>query len=329
MKKEVQIGLVAIIAIAVAYYGFSFLLGKQILRKGTQFYALYPSSGGIAIDNHVKLNGISVGKVNKVSLSDKKDGSVLVGFYIDHDNAAVTDSTIAKVASLDLFGTMAVILQNTRAGNVLGDGDTVMSEVEGDLKSAVDERLRPLEEKTNALIGSMDSLVSSIQIILDEDTRKNLHSSFKSINKSLKVFERTAGTLDASVEKETKRFDSILYNINSITANLNNNNERIDNVLKNFSDISDSLAKADITGTFDKAGKTLENVAVVMEKIEKGEGTMGMLINNDSLYNNLNESSAELDKLLEDMRVNPNRYVHFSVFGRKEKSAEKPKKKER
>ncbi len=329
MKKEVQIGLVAIIAIAVAYYGFSFLLGKQILRKGTQFYALYPSSGGIAIDNHVKLNGISVGKVNKVSLSDKKDGSVLVGFYIDHDNAAVTDSTIAKVASLDLFGTMAVILQNTRAGNVLGDGDTVMSEVEGDLKSAVDERLRPLEEKTNALIGSMDSLVSSIQIILDEDTRKNLHSSFKSINKSLKVFERTAGTLDASVEKETKRFDSILYNINSITANLNNNNERIDNVLKNFSDISDSLAKADITGTFDKAGKTLESVAVVMEKIEKGEGTMGMLINNDSLYNNLNESSAELDKLLEDMRVNPNRYVHFSVFGRKEKSAEKPKKKER
>ena len=329
MKKEVQIGLVAIIAIAVAYYGFSFLLGKQILRKGTQFYALYPSSGGIAIDNHVKLNGISVGKVNKVSLSDKKDGSVLVGFYIDHDNAAVTDSTIAKVASLDLFGTMAVILQNTRAGNVLGDGDTVMSEVEGDLKSAVDERLRPLEEKTNALIGSMDSLVSSIQIILDEDTRKNLHSSFKSINKSLKVFERTAGTLDASVEKETKRFDSILYNINSITANLNNNNERIDNVLKNFSDISDSLAKADITGTFDKAGKTLESVAVVMEKIEKGEGTMGMLINNDSLYNNLNESSAELDKLLEDIRVNPNRYVHFSVFGRKEKSAEKPKKKER
>jgi len=329
LKKEVQIGLVAIIAIAVAYYGFSFLLGKQILRKGTQFYALYPSSGGIAIDNHVKLNGISVGKVNKVSLSDKKDGSVLVGFYIDHDNAAVTDSTIAKVASLDLFGTMAVILQNTRAGNVLGDGDTVMSEVEGDLKSAVDERLRPLEEKTNALIGSMDSLVSSIQIILDEDTRKNLHSSFKSINKSLKVFERTAGTLDASVEKETKRFDSILYNINSITANLNNNNERIDNVLKNFSDISDSLAKADITGTFDKAGKTLESVAVVMEKIEKGEGTMGMLINNDSLYNNLNESSAELDKLLEDMRVNPNRYVHFSVFGRKEKSAEKPKKKER
>lgn len=317
------------ITIAVAYYGFNFLLGKQILRKGTQYYALYPSSGGISIDNHVKLNGISVGKVNEVSLSGKKDGSVLVGFYIDHDHATVTDSTIARVASLDLFGTMAVVLKNTGAGSPLGDGDTVLSEVEGDLKSAVDERLRPLEEKTNTLIGSMDSLVSSIQIILDEDTRNNLHSSFKSISKSLKVFERTAGTLDESVQKETKRFDSILYNINSITANLNDNNERIDNVMRNFSDISDSLAKADITGTFDKAGKTLESVAVVMEKIERGEGTMGMLINNDSLYNNLNESSAELDKLLEDMRVNPKRYVHFSVFGRKDKTAEKPKKKER
>lgn len=329
MKKEIQIGIVALIAVAVAYYGFSFLLGKQILRKGTQFYALYPSSGGITIDNQVKLNGINVGKVNKVTLSGRKDESVLVGFYIDNEHAKVTDSTIAKVASLDLFGTMAVVLQNTGAGNPLGDGDTVMSEVEGDLKSAVDERLRPLEEKTNALIGSMDSLVTSIQIILDEDTRKSLHSSFKSINRSLKVFERTAGTLETSVDKETKRFDSILYNINSITANLEENNARVDNVLKNFSDISDSLTKADITGTFDKAGKALDNVAGIMEKIEKGEGTMGMLVNNDSLYNNLNEASLEMDKLLEDMRVNPGRYIHFSVFGRRDKSPEKPKKKER
>ncbi len=329
MKKEVQIGLVALTAIAVAYFGFSFLLGKQILRKGDQFYAVYPSSGGIAVDNHVKLNGISVGKVNEVELTSEGDGAVLVGFYIDHESVRITDSTVAKIASLDLFGTMAVVLSNTSVGNPLASGDTVASQVQGDLRSVVDERIRPLEKKTNELIGSMDSLVHSIQLILDHETRQNLQNSFKSINKSLQVFESTANTLDASVEKETKRIDSILLNVNAIAENIKQNEENITNVLSNFSNISDSLAKADIVGTFDKAGKTMNNVSDIMEKIDRGEGTMGMLINNDSLYNNLNEATLELDKLLEDMRVNPKRYMHFSVFGRREKPAEKPNMKER
>lgn len=329
MKKEIKIGIVALLALVVAYFGFSFLMGIQVFNSGPTYHAVYQSANGITQDKDIIMNGITVGKVTNVELDPTSGGRVFVSFFIDHENVRVTDSTVARISSLDLFGSKAIVLSNTGAGNYLEDGDTLIAESESDLRSAVDERLRPLEQKTNSLIGSVDSLVTSIQIILDEDTRNNLSSSFKRINSTVSIFEGTVNRVDTIVESEAKRLDSIMYNVNSITYNLEQNSGKINKIIHNFSSISDSLAKANIAQTFSKAGNAMERTASIMEKIDKGEGTAGMLINNDSLYHQLNEASLELDKLLEDIRVNPERYMHFSVFGRKDKSGRKPKKKER
>lgn len=252
-----------------------------------------------------------------------------MGFRVTNKTVKVTENTIARISSLDLFGSKAITLQGEMMGDPAKTGDTLNSAIEGDLKAEVDKRLQPLEKKTNDLIGSIDSVVTIVQAILNEDARTNLTQSFESINRSFRTFETTLKRVDTLVISERQKFDTIVSNMNSIVSNIEGNNERIDTILRNFSSISDSLVKADIIGTVDKAGNAMESVASVMKKIDEGKGSAGLLVNNDTLYRNLESATLELDKLLEDMRVNPKRYVHFSVFGRKEKPAEKPKKKER
>jgi phospholipid/cholesterol/gamma-HCH transport system substrate-binding protein len=318
-----------VITLVVAVVGFSYLQGSSIFETGRQFYAVYDRVDGLSQDNYVQLNGYNIGKVNSIKLHSNGSGKIVVGFRVTNNTVKVTDKTVARISSLDLFGSKAITLQGGMEGTPAKAGDTLKSAIEGDLKAEVDKRLQPLEKKTNDLIGSIDSVVTIVQAILNEDARTNLTQSFESINRSFRTFETTLKRVDTLVISERQKFDTIVSNMNSIVSNIEGNNERIDTILRNFSSISDSLVKADLVGTIDKAGTAMESVASVMKKIDEGKGSAGLLVNNDTLYRNLESATLELDKLLEDMRVNPKRYVHFSVFGRKEKPAEKPKKKER
>ncbi len=179
------------------------------------------------------------------------------------------------------------------------------------------------------MIASVDSVVTIVQTILNEDARTNLVQGFESINQSFKTFNEIMSKANNVFDREEQKIGELTASMNSIFNNLEKNNQQITTILGNFAVVSDSLVKSDIINTVANAGRAMENVATVMEKINEGDGTMGQLINNDSLYTNLEHASKELDLLLEDMRVNPKRYVHFSIFGRKEKTEDKPKKRER
>ena len=164
---------------------------------------------------------------------------------------------------------------------------------------------------------------------MNEDARDNLSSSFENIKSAFESFDRTSKRLDTLVALEKIKIDAIMSHIESITGNLKNNNELISHAVKNLADISDSLANANITEAVSNANKAMLDLSAVVDRINKGEGSLGMLINNDTLYTNLESASLELDKLLEDVRVNPKRYAHFSIFGKSEKPAQKPEKKQR
>jgi len=171
----------------------------------------------------------------------------------------------------------------------------------------------------------MDSVIQVVSSILNAKTRDNLDKSFEGVRKAILALEQTAYKLDDLVGSEKVKISSILSHLNGVTANLDKNGHKIDNIIVNLSNITDSLAKAQIKGAVDEADKSLKQLNILLTRINEGQGTFGKMAKNDSLYNNLNKSSADLDKLLKDLRINPERYIHFSVFGRKEKSRNKPK----
>jgi phospholipid/cholesterol/gamma-HCH transport system substrate-binding protein len=200
------------------------------------------------------------------------------------------------------------------------DGDTLQSAQEDNLKQSVNKAIAPLQKKAEGLISSLDSVMVVVQQVFNENARQNLAKSFESIKLAISSIETTSFRLDTLVVAEKMKISSILTKVNLLATNLANNSDKLSNAINNFSNISDSLAKSNLIVAINNANTTLLHASSIMTKIDKGEGTMGMLVNNDSLYRKLDKSSADLDKLLIDLRINPERYVRVSVFGRKDKS---------
>lgn len=189
-----------------------------------------------------------------------------------------------------------------------------MGSIEGDLKEQVSMQMLPLKRKAENLMSSVDSVLSVIQYIFNKDTRENLTRSFSSIEHTFQRLENTAGTLDTIVTGQKSHMENIITNIDSISTNLKDNNKNITNILTNFSSISDSLSAIEIAQTINNAKLTLKQTNDILEKINSGKGSLGLLINNDTLYMNLEAASNNLTNLLIDLKNNPKKYVHFSLF---------------
>lgn len=269
------------------------------------------------------INGYKIGQVNTIQLL-KRNGKpfVLVKFLLTED-VQIPKGSIAKAISSDLLGTKAVEINFSDNIEFVKSGDTLEADAEVNLQNAVNAQIAPLKAKAENLIGSIDSVMTVVNAILNAKTRENLDKSFESVRKAILTLEQTAYKLDDLVGSEKVKISSILSHLNGITANLDKNGQKIDNILTNFSNISDSLAKAELASAINNTDKSMKQLNALLAGINAGQGTLGKLTKNDSLYYNLNKSTVDLDKLLKDLRYNPERYIHFSVFGRKDKN--KPK----
>ena len=324
LTKEVKVGLVTVIAIGCFLYGFSFLKGKNLFSSQRKFYAVYHDIDGLVEANPLMINGFRVGMVGDIKLANDTSGRVIVTLLLN-DDAKIPKHSIAKVISSDILGSKAVqlILINNPDGLYAQSGDTLQSAQEDNLKAAVNKTIAPLQKKAEGLISSIDSVMVVVQQVFNENARKNLAQSFEKIKGAISSLETTSFRLDTLVVTERVKISSILSKINTLATTLASNSDKLGNVINNFSNISDSLAKSNLTSAINNADVALSQASGIMTKINSGQGTMGMLINNDSLYRKLDQSSADLDKLLKDLRINPERYVHISVIGRKDRN--KPK----
>lgn len=324
ISKEFKIGIVVTLAIGLFVWGFNFLKGFNLFSNNYELYAVYPKIDGLIEANPLLVNGYKVGQINKISLIQDKNGNyaVLVKFLLSEDVKIPKHST-AKAVSSDLLGSKAVEIIYSKETEFVESGDTLLAETEEGLKSAVSKQLSPLQKKAEGLISSIDSVMTIVQYVLNDKTRANLDKSFESIKKAIESLEQTAYKLDDMMASEKAKISAILTKVNNLAGMLEKNTGRIDNIIGNFSTLSDSLAKSDLKSAIAEADKTLAELNILVAQINKGQGTLGKLVKNDSLYNNLNKSSEDLDKLLNDLRLNPGRYIHISVFGRKDK--DKPK----
>ncbi len=323
ITKEFKIGIVVVCAIAAFIWGINFLKGSNLFSHKYVLYAIYPKIDNIIPATPLLISGFKVGQVNKISLiGSGNQKSVLIKFLLTED-VDIHKHSIARAISSDLLGSKAIEIIFSNNTEFVKSGDTLFAETEQGLKESFNKQLAPIQAKAEKLIGSIDSVMSVVNSVLNVKTRKNIDESFEGVRKAILSLEQTAYKMDDLIGSEKVKISSILSNLNQITANLSKNGARIDNIIGNISNMTDSLAKAQIKEAVDNANKSMKELNILLSKINEGQGTLGKLAKNDSLYNNLNKSGEDLDKLLKDLRINPERYIHFSVFGKKDKN--KPK----
>jgi phospholipid/cholesterol/gamma-HCH transport system substrate-binding protein len=319
LSKEFKIGAVIIAAIAALFIGIQYLKGNDLLSNSRTFYGIYSRTAGLAVGNPVTLSDHQIGQIKRIDFFDPREGTLLVEFNITDKSIPVPSDTKARIQSTDLLGSMSIALYPGLSEVEASNRDTLATTIEKGLVDEVNQQIAPLKLKAESLLASVDSVMVITEQLLREDARPNLTKSFESIRRTLESIENTSNNLDQLLSVEKGALMSIIENTESVTSNLKDNNEALTNIIGNFSSMSDSLAQVDVAAILGEAADAVASLSQMMKDIEMGEGSMGLLLNDDSLYNNLNMASANLDALLEDIRIHPDRYVSFSVINRKQR----------
>ncbi len=313
ISKELKTGILAVAAIGLLIWGFNFLNGKDVFSKERRLYAIYPRVEGLVNSNPIVINGLKIGQVESISFLPDYSGSIIVGMMINTDFPIPKNST-AHIFSADLMGSKSVAIQLGDAKILATDGDTLASSLEASLKDQVNMQVAPIKKKAEEMMNSVDSVLTALKSVFNKESRRNIAESFQSIRRTIHNIESTTYQMDTLMSDQSGRVAGILQNVESITANLNNNSESINRIINNMAIISDTLVYAELPQTFIRINETVMQMNSILTKINEGEGTIGLLINNDSLYYKLQSSSENLDRLLIDMKKNPERYVKFSIF---------------
>ncbi|MBI2967165.1 MAG: MCE family protein [Bacteroidetes bacterium] len=317
-STEVKAALLITITLGLFIWGFNLLKGTRLFVHEYNYFALYDRVEGLVASNPVLVNGYHVGQVSRVQFHPVDQRKILVYLTL-HEEVRIPKNSIAKIYSSDLLGSKAIEIMMSDDTAAIHPGDTILGETEMTLQEKVDNQVAPLKKKAENLILSIDSVISVVQAVLNTGARENLSKSFESIKRAIEKLESTSLKLDALMDEERSRLHNIFSNIESITSNVKDHNKEISSAITNISQISDTLARSNLGSTLDKTEKALSGFSLLLEKVNRGEGTLGNLLHNDSLYGNLNEATENMNKLVKDLEENPGRYVHFSVFGRKDK----------
>ncbi len=313
IRREAKLALTALAAVFILIWGINFLKGSSLFESKSTFYGVYDSVEGLKVSSGVIYRGYQVGQVISIQFTGERFDRVLVKFSVDK-GLELPSNTLAMIQSADLMGSKVIALVPGDSHVFAVSGDTLRSQVERGLMEQVSQQMLPLKQKAERLLGSLDSVMLIVQGLFNEETKKNLSNSFGSIDRTLRNLEGASGNLDTLIQGESARISSILQDVNSITGNLRNNNEEISNILGNVSAISDSLRQASLHQTLMSLGYILATTDSIMNKINRGEGTIGALLNNNDLYYNLNQVSENLNRLLVEFRYNPKRFINLSLL---------------
>ncbi|MGJ8734169.1 MAG: MlaD family protein [Cellulophaga sp.] len=304
LSRELKTGIIVIGGILLFILGFSYLKATPLFDNSKTFYAVYDDVGGLQPGTQVSINGFSVGKVNDIRFKDKS-GKLLVTFTVDND-FQFSKNSVAELYDTGIIGGKGIqIIPVFDDAKLAQSGDTLVTKTKPGLTDLVQQNLAPLQTKVEGAISNADSLLINVNDVLDAKTKKDLQSSIAGLNDLIKSFKVTTNSLNSIMATNKDEIEGSMANIKKITDD--------------FAKISASLSEAELDKSIAGLQKTVTNLDNLLTKIDKGEGSLGKLMNNEELYNNLAGASKELDLLLQDFRLNPKRYVNVSVFGKKQK----------
>lgn len=317
ITKEFKIGLFAAFSLGALYFGYNFLRGKRIFSSLNTYYVTYNKIDGIVKSTPIYFKGLKVGQVEKLSLIRTDSSNQILATLLIDNKIVLSKSSEAMIVSMDLLGGKAISLNIPSLVDPILEGDTLIGSEETSLSASISEMITPVKNKAENVMVSLNHVLGEFEKVLANGGTKNLSNGMEDLAGILKNLHQTSIQLDAIVMAEKSKIGNITSNMEAISYTLKNNKNDIDNSIKNFKSISDSLAAAPLKSTIEQLNKTSLQLAHITQKIDKGEGTAGKLINDKELYDNLNKSSKELQILLKDLHERPSRYVNISVFGGK------------
>lgn len=308
LSNEVKVGIIAIITIVVFIWLYNFLKGKNLLNKDATYYAVYDKVGGLAESSPIEVNGFRVGVVQSIKFVDPVSGRLVVEFSVDKD-FKLPKNTVAEIVPISVLGGMKVQFVYGEGPGFYDVMDTIPGRVAESLTDMLETELIPVKNKISHLVTEIDSVISSINEIMNTNFKKDLGNTLSNISS-------TSDNIDEILGSKKQELKTTLENLTNFSNMLSQNTGKLDNTFSSLQSITDTLASADIYGTISHLRSSLENTNKMLDNLNNGQGSAGQLLTNDSLYNNLNESLQSLNIFLQDLKANPKRYVHFSVFGK-------------
>ncbi len=302
ISKEVKTGILVLLGIILFIFGFNYLKGQNLLGNSRTFYAVYDNVEGVTASTPITINGNIVGKVAEIGFKGDGSGKLLIKLIVDTEFQFSKNSS-AEIYETGLIGGKAIAIVPAFDKAEIAKNETYLKgTVKAGLSELVNQKLTPLQEKLVKMLDSADKLLVNMNEVFDDNTKANLRESVAGLNDVINNFKKTSKSIDAIVAGNQEKLNNTLTNVDKIANNL--------------SRVTDSIADANFSKTLKSLESTLQNFDSIIAGLEKGEGTMGKLLKDDALYNNLRGTTKEMEELLRDIKLHPKRY--FRILSRKE-----------
>lgn len=313
ISNYTKLGILIVFSLTILIWGLAYLKGNDFFSRSKYYYVFYDQIDGLEESSNVALNGYPIGKVRRVEFTPGNSGRLLVTLAIDAD-FQIPKKSVAQIVSSDIMGTRSVMLVLSHETEMHQPNDTLLGAIESDLKEQVSMQVLPLKNKAEELLGTLDSAITVLTMIFDEDAQKDLSASIANVNRTIKNLESTTGDLSEIISTEKENIKNIVSNMNDITTTFKNNTNQLDATIKNLYAISDTLSNVSVSPIVNNIEDISRKLSVTLDKINSEESTAGKLLNDDELYVSLNLLTENMAYLINDIQNNPKRYLQFSAF---------------
>ncbi len=317
VSNEFKIGILGIVAIALLVLGFNFLKGNKLFTKSLILHARYQNVQGLTPSNPVIINGLQVGTVRSIE-NDKSMKELIVTFAI-HKDINIPANSFAHIHPNPLTITrVEIVLGDSTV--MLKNNDSIRSAPsDGFIEGVINSKLDPVLLSVNKAISTIDSVLNSINSVFDQQNKKNIASTIEHLERISASVQTSTSSLEVLVDKDNGNLAKTLNNARSFTDNLVKNNEKLNSTIDNLNLTSKNLSALDLKSTLFKLDSSISGLKTTIGKINSKDGSLGLLLNDPTLYRNLSSTSNKINTLIDDLRLHPKRYVSFSVFGKSDK----------
>lgn len=303
LSKEIKAVLIILSGVFLFLIGFNFLNGTSLFKKETHLFAVYENVEGLQIGTKVTVNGLTVGKVSTIDFLPNTN-KILVSFTLRND-VQFSKNSKAQLYEAGLIGGKSIAIQPVYdQAEFLQEGDTLIASVKPGLTDVVNQQIAPLQQKLERVLEDADSLFVGINSTLNQEGRANLSTAISNLAQTLKNVNRVTNALDQLMNKQKGNLNATLNNVAEISKNVNQ--------------LTDSLAHSNIKHTLKEFEITVTQLNSILADLDAGKGSLGKLLKKEGVYQNIEASTKEIELLIKDLKEHPKRYVHFSLFGKKE-----------